>query len=145
MRLPDSMIILVLLAMFSCAATAQPVEPRSLSYGCSGGFTGSGNGVTVRSDGTVLRWTLASFHGPKEEAVIGSDPDAVREIFAQLKRMEFTSIDYNEPRNMSCHISLREGSTTHGVAWGDGDSSIPPQLMELASRLQRLRDQFESK
>jgi hypothetical protein len=145
MRLPDAILILVLLAVFSPAATAQPVEPRSLSYGCSGGFTGGGSGVTVRSDGTVLRWSLPTFHGPMEETVIGSDPDAAREIFAQLNRMKFTSIDYNKPRNMTCHISLREGSTTHGVAWGDGDSSVPPLLVELASRLQRLRMQVESK
>jgi hypothetical protein len=138
MRLPNVAIILALVAALSRAALAQSVEPGSISHGCSGGFTGGGGGVTVRSDGTILRWSRPTYRGAIEETVIRSDPAAARELFAQIDGMKFTNIHYNKAGNMTCQVVLRRGSTTHAVAWEPGDPSSPPRVLALASRLQHL-------
>ena len=145
MQLPGGAIILAVLAMISPTANAQSETPRSVSYGCSGGFTGGGGGVTVRSNGTILKWSLPAAGGSVEESVIRSDPTAAQELFKELDEMNFTNIDYKNFGNMTCHLTLREGSTTHVVSWEIGDISVPSQVSALSSDLERLALPVESK
>ena len=145
MQLPGGAIILAVLAMISPTANAQSETPRSVSYGCSGGFTGGGGGVTVRSNGTILKWSLPTAGGSVEESVIRSDPAAAQKLLRQLDEMNFTKIDYKKFGNMTCHLTFREGSTTHAVSWGIGDTSVPLQVSALSSDLERLALPVESK
>ena len=145
MRLSGVATILALLSLFSPTALGQSEEPRSLSYGCSGGFTGGGSGVTVRSNGTILKWSLPSAGGSLEESVIRSDPTAAQRLFTQLDEMNFTNIDYKKFGNMTCYVTLREGSTTHEVSWEIGDTSVPSRVAALSSDLERLALPVESK
>ena len=145
MRLPGRALIVAILAMISPTAIAQPETPRSVSYGCSGGFTGGGSGVTVRSNGTILKWSLPTAGGSIEESVIRSDPTAAQKLFKKLDEMNFTNIDYEKFGNMTCHLTLREGSTHHVVSWEIGDTSVPLQVATLSSDLERLALPVESK
>ena len=145
MQLPGGAIILAVLATILATANAQSETPRSVSYGCSGGFTGGGGGVTVRSNGTILTWSLPTAGGSVEESVIRSDPTAAQELFKELDEMNFTNIDYKNFGNMTCHLTLREGSTTHVVSWEIGDISVPSQVSALSSDLERLALPVESK
>ncbi len=145
MQLPGGAIILAVLAMISPTAHAQSETPRSVSYGCSGGFTGGGGGVTVRSNGTILKWSLPTAGGSVEQSVIRSDPTAAQRLFTQLDEMNFTNIDYKKFGNMTCHVTLREGSTTHAVSWEIGDTSVPSRVAALSSDLERLALPVESK
>jgi len=145
MRFPGGAIILALLAPISPTAHAQFKTPRSVSYGCSGGFTGGGGGVTVRSNGTILKWSRPSPRGSVEESVIRSDPTAAQRLFTQLDKMNFTNIDYKKFGNMTCYVTLREGSTTHTVSWDIGDTSVPSRVAALSSDLERLALSVESK
>jgi hypothetical protein len=145
MQLTGGAIILSVLAMFSITAYAQPETQRSVSYGCSGGFTGGGGGVTVRSNGTILKWSLPAAGASVEESVIRSDPTVARRLFTQLDEMHFTNIDYKKFGNMTCYVTLREGSNTHSVSWATGDTSVPPPVTALSSDLERLALPIESK
>ena len=145
MQLPGGAIILAVLATILATANAQSETPRSVSYGCSGGFTGGGGGVTVRSNGTILKWSRPSAGAPVEESVIRSDPAAAQRLFSKLHEMNFTNIDYKNFGNMTCHLTLREGSTTHVVSWEIGDISVPSQVSALSSDLERLALPVESK
>ncbi len=144
MRFLNVAIVLALLALPTPVALAQHDAERSISCGCSGGFTGGGSGVTVLWDGAILRWSRPTYRDSLEESLIRSDPRAARQFFAQLDEMNFTSIHYKKTGNMTCHLTLRQGSTTHAVAWEPGDSSAPPLVVALASRLQRLALPVES-
>ena len=145
MQFPGGAIILAGLALLPLVANAQSETPRSVSYGCSGGFTGGGDGVTVRSNGTILKWSLPTAGDSVEESVIRSDPTAAQELFRKLDEMNFTNIDYKKFGNMTCHLTLREGSTTHAVSWEIGDTSVPLQVSALSSDLERLALPVESK
>ena len=145
MQFPGGAIILAGLALLPLVANAQSETPRSVSYGCSGGFTGGGDGVTVRSNGTILKWSLPTAGGSLEESVIRSDPTAAQKLFRQLDEMNFTNIDYKKFGNMTCLLTLREGSTTHAVSWEIGDTSVPSQVIALSSDLERLALPVESK
>jgi len=59
--------------------------------------------------------------------------------------MNFTNIDYKKFGNMTCHLTLREGSTTNAVSWEIGDTSVPLQVSALSSDLERLALPVESK
>ncbi len=101
--------------------------------------------MTVRSNGTILKWSQPSAGAPVEESVIRSDPAAAQRLFSQLDEMNFTNIDYKKVFNMTCYVSLREGSTTHTVSWGIGDTSVPSRVAALSSDLERLALPVESK
>jgi hypothetical protein len=131
-------IILALLAVVSPTALAQSDEPRSISYGCTGGFSGGGGGVTVRSDGTILRWSLKGYWASPEESFVRTDPSAAKQLFARLDEMDFTSIDFKEVDNMTCYLTHRQGTTSHAVTWAFGDSSVPSRVAALALDLERL-------
>jgi hypothetical protein len=134
-------VIGVLFSVFVVAAPAQPEVPRSIVYGCSGGFTGGGEGVTIRSDGAILDWSKLTYGDPFEESVIGSDPVAVRQLFAELDKIKFTSISYNKPGNMTCYVR----SASHSVVWAHGDPSAPSLVVEFALRLKLLAVKVGSK
>ena len=101
--------------------------------------------MTVRSNGTILTWSLPTAGGSVEESVIRSDPTAAQKLFTQLDEMNFTNIDYKKFGNMTCHLTLREGATTHAVSWEIGDTSVPSRVAALSSDLERLALPVESK
>jgi hypothetical protein len=126
-------------------ALAQSEEPRSISYGCTGGFSGGGGGVTVRSDGTILRWSLEGYWASPEESFVRSDPAAAKQLFARVDAMDFTSIELKESDNLTCHMTQRHGASTHTVTWAYGDSSVPSRVAALASEMERLAPAPEAK
>ncbi len=134
----------VLFSVFVPAALAKAEAPRSISHGCYGGFTGGGAGVTVRSDGAILRSSRPTYRDPLEESVVGSDPQAALRLFADLDQIKFADIVYNKVGNMTCSLSLLQGTAAHTVTWEYGDSSVPSLVVEFASRLEQLALQVES-
>lgn len=144
MRLAGIAIVLAILAALSPAALAESEDPRSISQGCSGGFTGGGGGVTVRSDGAILRWSRATYRDSVEESLIRWDTSATRRLFAEVDDSAFTSIRYSKFGNMTCQVILRRGTSSHAVSWEMGDPSAPSLATEIAARLERLARPVES-
>ncbi len=132
--------VLLTVAFFggvSILASAE-VREESLSYGCSGGFTGGGSGVVVQRDGEIHRWSRPTYGDPVEQSFIRIDRAAARDLFAWVVRINFASIRYSKPSNMTCHVTLRQGGSTHAVAWPPGDPDVPSQVVALASRIEQI-------
>ncbi len=131
-------IILAIFAISSSSAVAESQTADSVISGCSGGFTGGGGGSIINRDGLLLRWSRATRRDEVKETVIRSDPKEVRRVFTQLEKMKFTSIKYNKFGNMTCFLTLRQGSSSHAVSWEFGDPLAPSQVVSLAMHLQQL-------
>ena len=137
MELIRALLTLVILAGSSAAALAGNDE-AFVSSGCSGGFTGGGGGVVVHRDGAIHRWSKPTYRDPVKQSFVRLDPAAARELFAALERINFTSIRYNKHGNMTCRVTLRQGGSTHGVAWPHGDPTAPSEVVALASRMEQV-------
>jgi hypothetical protein len=137
MQLTRILLLVGIFGQLSAIASAE-VNEESLSWGCSGGFTGGGGGVVVHRDGAIHRWSRPTYRDPVEQSFVRSDPAAARGLFDELQRIHFTSIRYNKPSNMTCHITLRQGESTHAVAWPLGDAAVPSELVALASRMKQI-------
>jgi hypothetical protein len=122
---------------FSEVALAD-VNGESLSSGCSGGFTGGGGGVVVHRDGAIHRWSRPTYRDPVKQSFVRLDRAAAGELFAELERINFTSIRYKKPSNMTCEVTLRRGETTHAVAWPLGDAAAPSEVVALAARMEQI-------
>lgn len=137
MRLTRVLLTVGLFGWFSITAAAE-VNEESLSYGCFGGFTGGGGGAVVQRDGGIHRWSLSTYRDPVEQSFIRLDHAAAQDVFAEVERINFTGIRYNEPSNMTCEVTHRQGASTHTVAWGLGDPDAPSEVVALASRIEKI-------
>ena len=109
----------------------------SLMYGCGGGVTGGGSGVIITSGGGIGRWRRSGpAPGPREVQSAGTDSAAAAEVFGQLERLDFRSIDHDVPGNWTCFLTLTDAGGTHGVAWPG--PTPPPALRRLEGLIRRL-------
>jgi len=138
MRLIQVAMILAVFACLSAFALAESGTADSVSAGCSGGFTGGGSGAIIRRDGLILRWSRPTYRDAVEETILRSDPEEARSVFTQLDQMNFSSISYSKPGNMTCSVTFRQGPSSHAVSWEPGDPMAPSPVVDLAWRLQRL-------
>ena len=137
MQLTRVLLTVAFFGGFSVVALAE-VNQESLSCGCSGGFTGGGSGVVVHRDGAIHRWSRPTYRDPVEQSFVRFDRAAARDLFAELERIDFTSIRYSKPSNMTCRVTLRQGESTHAVAWPPGDAAAPSEVVALASRMEQI-------
>ncbi len=125
-------------AASSCAAFAESVGPESVSAGCLGGFTGGGSGGIVKRDGTILRWSKATYRDTIKEEIVRSDLAEASSIFNQLEGMGFAEVSYGRHGNMTCSLTFNQGALSHTVSWEIGDPLAPGSVVTLALRIQRL-------
>jgi hypothetical protein len=128
------------IAILGAAAVlaADDTNKESLSYGCSGGFTGGGSGIVVYRDGEFQRWSKPTYRDPVEQSSVRSDRAAAGSLFAELERISFTSIRYHKVDNMTCSLTLRREGSTHAVAWPMGDPATPAEVVALVARMEQL-------
>jgi hypothetical protein len=139
MRLATATLILVLLSGFSASEGATAEGGDTISYGCSGGFTGGGSGVTVHRDGTVVHWSRPSDRDPVERSLTQHREGAVR-LFALFQEVKFESLDFNHPHgNWRCFLTLKMNAREHTVSWGDGRFPIPPEIQRIVDEVEGLR------
>ena len=108
--------------------------------GCGGGLTGGGSGVVLARDGRLWNWQRARSESDlKRGPLIGTDPQAARQIFDRARLGGFQSIHYQHSGNMTCWVELSEDGQTHGVYWSDpsGAPSLALALSEALKKLQR--------
>jgi hypothetical protein len=94
--------------------------------GCSGGVTGGGSGYEIRRDGRISSWRTDSWHSALQSTPIRTDKAAADRIFALFDKAGFARVDYNEPGNMACFLTLESGGKSHTVSW----SGKPPQQIQ---------------
>jgi len=105
-------------------------EEDYVSYGCQGGVTGGGGGIKVKRNGEIIRWVIDTVLWERKEASLVRNDIAVSTLlFARLEEINFTGIDYNEPGNMTCSVTLRQGSSEHSVT--ANSRSTPSEVKEF--------------
>ena len=95
-------------------AKASPND--SITYGCAGGYTGGGSGVTVKRDGTITQWT-SSLAAPNKKVLGHRDVDFANEVFDKIAASNFLATDYNQPGNMTCSLTMTDATSSHTVSW----------------------------
>lgn len=134
------------LALFALAACTAPATDEAIGANpqtapsryagrieasCAGGFTGGGRGVTITDDHRVIAWRRASFRPPREETDHGANEALSREVRRELEAMDFASISYHQPGNMTCSLSAGGNS----VAWPIGARDTPAPVIALHQRI----------
>ena len=98
----------------------------SVIYACAGGFTGGGNGVTVKKDGTIIQWT-SNLNSQNKEVASQSDVTFTNKVFERIDDSHFMNINYNKPANMTCSLIINRSNYSHTVSW----SGKPPEKIKL--------------
>ena len=109
-----------------------------LSTGCSGGVTGGGSGTFITASGRFYRYSQKGPQ-PNERQVTFLHQDSTRAaaLVQAAERAGITTIQFSEPSNMTCVLSLERGGRLHEVAWAIGTSPTPIRtLVEVAKDLQ---------
>jgi hypothetical protein len=112
-----------------------------LATGCGGGFTGGGGGTFVTADGRFYRYQRggASPNAKRELTFVRRDSAQAAALVQAAERAGITRINYSEPANMTCSLTLTRGGTSHEVAWAMG--TTPKQIEQLVAVAKRL-EQF---
>ena len=138
MQFGTAALILVLLGGMSSPGDAPVEAGDSISYGCYGGFTGGGGGVTVSRDGTIVRWSKPTYRDPVERTQTQNREGAMR-LFALLEELDFEGIDFNHPHyNKHCSLTLEASGSEHTVSWGHGGFPVPPKIQRIVDELEQL-------
>lgn len=117
----------------ACTAAARPPVPviQAVSAGCSGGFSGGGEHTTLTRDGSLYRVRQVTAGTPSESTLVRRDTALARDVFARLDEMRFLQINFSEPANMTCSLSVRADTLDHAVAWGINTDAAPKAVRDL--------------
>lgn len=121
----------------ACAGAARAPVPviQMVSAGCSGGFTGGGNHTTLTRDGSLYRVRQVTAGTAAESTLVRRDTALARDVFARLDEMRFLQINFSEPSNMTCSVSVRADTLIHAVAWGINTDAAPKAVRDVFALL----------
>lgn len=127
----NKIIIAACLSLFLTLFVACDSVPEryEIKFGCGGGFVGEYHSYRVAQDGTVHYCVQAftSLDYNEEGTVIGNIPKKdVEQFYSRLSAIEFNEINYDNPDDMSCVLSLRRSDTEHKVTWPMEFNRITP-------------------
>ena len=117
----------------ACVGAARAPAPviQSVSAGCSGGFTGGGNSTSLTRDGSLYHIRRITAGTPSESTLVRTDTALARDVFARLDAMRFLQIEFSEPANMTCSLSVRADTLEHAVAWGINTDAAPKAVRDV--------------
>lgn len=120
---------------FTMPAVGQsiPWPDRSIDTGCTGGFTGGGDGVTITTDDRVVRWSKVAEAEPRVEIDFGPVRELAADLRDELDRIAFEHIEYDMPGNIACFVSY----LGHAVVWSPEDLAVPTEVAAIHERLMR--------
>ncbi len=99
-----------------------------VSTGCSGGVTGSGSATIITRGGRVLSQQIDIRNKP-EPKEIGSVGNAADQLFEELDRISFFTIEHNNPKNWTCFLMARINGKSHNITL---DKGTPKNVQKLA-------------
>lgn len=103
--------------MTARAALPIPAPTDTVFAACHGGFSGGEHGVAVTSGGEILEWGGPLPNLPRAYRLVRTDSAAAAQVFAELDRIRFRSVESNQSDNVTCYVELRTNSGSHTVAW----------------------------
>lgn len=134
-----SLTLLVLVA--GCASRSQSSHGAKdqIVLSSGGGFSGMYTGYTIRGDGQVLRWEIppGGTDVPPRH-IFTLSPDSTDDCFGQLEAMQFRTISFNSPGNMTYSVEQKRGDSSHIVRWGDERSRPPAAVTTFYSSMMEM-------
>ena len=125
--------LVIAVSTAACAGAARAPVPviQLVSAGCSGGFSGGGEHTTLTRDGSLYRVRQVTAGTPSESTLVRRDTALARDVFARLNEMRFLEINFAEPANMTCSLTVRADTLDHAVAWGIGTDKAPQAVRDV--------------
>jgi hypothetical protein len=121
----------------SQTVATSPAASRSDSVrvGCFGGIAARGSGNVVTREGALSSYEK-QLQTPATYTFLRRDSAAAALVFAELDRIRFRTLRFNEIRNMTCILELSDANGKHDVTWEIGGP--PPELKRVLAALTRL-------
>lgn len=131
------LISLFLLSLFSMSLSANEIES-----GCYGGFSGGGGGLVFKQAGDIISWKMPTYSQPAIKTLLRHDPETTAALFNKLETIKFTTIQYDQPANMTCYIALKnQEKTIHRIRWPYGSAKAPQSVLDFYQELNHAAQQ----
>ncbi len=132
-----------LLALLAGCCTNQgatrPLTDRdTITVGSGGGITGAYSGYRLDGDGAVYAWTRMPGGADSTRFLFTLSPDTTRMVFRRLDTMEFDTIEFSHPGNITYYVERRVDSTSHTVRWSRGDDRVPEPVRTFYNETVRM-------
>lgn len=121
--------------LLSVLGSACKSDTDFISYGCSGGFTGGGNGVKIVRDGNVYKWS--STPGKVVEKALRTDVKFTSEAFSRLDKLEISTLKYNEVGNFTCTLTTQQSGNSHVISWINNQDKSIKNIIEFSQWLEK--------
>ena len=107
-----------------------------VATGCAGGFTGGGSETIITRGGRILSQQIVIRNMP-EPKKIGSIGTTANQLFEELDRISFFTIEYYHPQNMTCFLTARINGKRHEITLNKGTPKDVQKLVKLFNSLTR--------
>ena len=130
--------IIILSNCTSSKNSTSSIVKFELEFGMGGGFTGSWNGYTIKNNGEYFSWTSRLLK--KDSTYIGKiENEHLNKLWDEIQRINFFSLNYKNPGNMTCSIEISSDKHKNYVAWDySAKDSTAIILSDFYKQLQKL-------
>ncbi len=122
------LIFCTIVFMSSCKTQTAPFQ---LSFGSGGGFTGNYTTYSLSNDGKIIKTQTLD---TTKTQVAALSKKQVAALATQITKVNFDSININNPGNMSNFVNLKRGTSQYKTLWS-GNTSGNAALDELFKTL----------
>ena len=124
--------LLSVLFPFLYGCTSQGVlheyQGTIIAYGTGGGMSGKFSDYRLSTDGTLKFTEIITGKKAILPKVKKSD---VKDIYTQLKEINFQSISFNHPGDVYYFLKQSDAQSEHKVVWGDTENPVPQEVQKL--------------
>ncbi len=107
-------------------------EPKTLTFGNSGGFSGATNEYYLSDDGGFIHYE--SRRSVRTE-LRNVDKQVVKQVFANFDKLGFNELELNDPGNLTNYLKLKQGDTEKVLKWGGPNDEVPDLLKKYFTNL----------
>jgi hypothetical protein len=116
----------------SMTATAESRSTDTVRVGCFGGHAALSSGHVLTGEGALSRYEK-QLQTPATYTFLRRDSVAAALVFAELERIRFRTLRFNEISNMTCFLELNDSGKEHELSWlpGRPPAALKPALATL--------------
>lgn len=138
MLLRSFTLILSTLCVFSCKTseyTPESFEGKMLIVGNEGGFAGTTNEYYVFENGQLFSYNSRQSTKVQLKPI---DKKTVKQMFANYDNLGFSSMELEDPGNMTYYLKMESGDKKHQIRWGGVNEEVPPVVKKYYMNLMRI-------
>jgi hypothetical protein len=116
----------------SPTVTAESRSTDTVRVGCFGGHAALSSGNVLTREGALSRYEK-QLQTPATYTFLRRDSVAAALVFAELERIRFRTLRFNEISNMTCFLKLSDSNEKHELTWllGRPPAVLKPALAAL--------------